>query len=252
MHTHTSHQNQHSPLIRTLAGFSIGLGILAILNRRSRNTHSALHTNSELPSVALLTASLVAGITALALTRRSRTTSDQQVGDGALHLRETVTINRSPDELYQFWRNFENLPRFMNHLHEVQRISDNQSRWVASGPLGSTVEWTAEIINETPNELIAWRSLDGGDIDCAGTVRFQAAPGGRGTIVKVEMQYRPPAGKLGATVARLLGAGPNKQVAVDLRRFKQLIETGEIARTEGQSAGRPQSTSRKFDDVLRS
>jgi uncharacterized membrane protein len=252
MHTHTARQRQHSPLVRTLIGFSIGLGILAILNRRSHNGQPALHTNSELPNVAILPASLAAGITALTLSRRSRPTSDQQLGDGALHLRETVTIDRSPDELYLFWRNFENLPRFMNHLHEVQRIGDNQSRWVVSGPLGARVEWTAEIINETPNELIAWRSLEGGDIDCAGTVRFQAAPAGRGTIVKVEMQYRPPAGKLGATVARLLGAGPDKQVAVDLRRFKQLIETGEVARTEGQSAGRPRSTSRKFDDVLRS
>jgi uncharacterized membrane protein len=266
MNTHFTRRSRNNPFARTLAGFGLGLGILAMLQRRSPTAARLTRPVSNAANLALLGASLalslsrrpfsivtagIAGVTALNQYRKARH-SDKQLGDGCRHLRESVTINRSPEELYQFWRNFENLPQFMNHLHEVRQTSNNQSRWVVSGPLGTRLEWTAEIINETPNELIAWRSLEGGDVDSAGTVRFQSAPGGRGTVVKVEMEYRPPAGKLGATVARFLGAGAAKQVAVDLHRFKQLMETGEVARTEGQSAGRGRSTSRTYDDWVRS
>jgi uncharacterized membrane protein len=249
-----------------MAALSLGLGLFSMLNERSRHVRrSRTRASSGLANLALvggglaasaglrrfpLLSAALAGVTILNRLRKSRAT-DAPVGDGAMHLSETVTIDRPAEELYRFWRDFQNLPHFMAHLHEVQPIGSNQWRWVVSGPLGSRVEWTAEIINETPNQLIAWRSVDGGDVDSAGTVRFQAAPGGRGTIVKVEMQYRPPAGKLGAAVARLFGVGPEKQVGVDLHRFKQLMETGEIAQTEGQSAGRSQSTSRKYDDILR-
>ena len=113
------------------------------------------------------------------------------------------------------------------------------------------VEWDAQIVEDRPNELIAWRSLDGADVDNAGEVRFQAAPQGRGTVLRVRMQYNPPAGKMGAVVAKLLGEAPEKQIAVDLLRLKQMIETGEIARTEGQPAGRTRSTSRRYDDLVR-
>jgi uncharacterized membrane protein len=122
---------------------------------------------------------------------------------------------------------------------------------VAKGPGGTPVEWDAEIISDKPNDLISWHSLEGADVDNAGSVRFERAPGGRGTIVRVKMQYRPMAGKLGTAVATLFGQAPEKQVKVDLYRFKQVMETGEVARTEGQPAGRSSGTSRKFDDAVR-
>ena len=173
-------------------------------------------------------------------------------GKGATHVRKSIVVNKSPEELYSFWRNFENLPQFMPHLESVRQTGANRSHWVAKGPAGSNVEWDAEIINETPNELIAWRSLEGADVDNAGSVRFERAPGGRGTVVKVEFQYRPPAGKIGSIVAKLFGQSPEKQVKVDLLRFKQLMETGVLTLTEGQPAGRASSTSPKFDMPLRS
>jgi uncharacterized membrane protein len=163
----------------------------------------------------------------------------------------TVTINRSPEEIYRFWRNLENLPQFMNHLKSVTVQDESHSHWVAKGPAGTEVEWDAEIIADTPNEMIAWRSLPGATVDNAGTVRFEPAPGGRGTVVRVALKYDPPAGVVGATIAKLLGEAPEKQIPVDLHRIKQLLETGEIARTEGQSSGRSRGTSRRFDEALR-
>lgn len=170
---------------------------------------------------------------------------------GVANVRKSIIVNRPAEELYRLWRNFEQLPRFMGHLLEVHVESDKRSHWVAKGPMGSQLEWDAEIINEHPNELIAWRSLENADVDHAGSVRFEPAIGGRGTIVRVELQYRPPAGSTGAKLAKLLGQSPAKQIAVDLTRFRQMAETGEIARTEGQPAGRPRSTSRRFDDLVR-
>lgn len=166
-------------------------------------------------------------------------------------VRTSVTIGRPPEELYSFWRNFENLPRFMNHLETVEVADSTRSRWVAKGPLGSRVEWHAEITSDRPGKLIAWRSLTGSTVDTEGSVEFSNATGNRGTVVRVNLSYRPPGGIVGATIAKLLGEAPEKQVPVDLLRFKQLLETGEIARTEGQSAGRPRSTSRKYDDFVR-
>jgi len=151
---------------------------------------------------------------------------------------KTVTVNRSPDELYRFWRGLENLPRFMDHLESVKQIDGKRSQWVAKGPAGKKVEWTAEIINEIPGELLAWRSLEGADVNNAGSVQFKPATGGRGTVVRVEMRYDPPGGALGAVIAKLFGEEPNLQVQEDLRRFKSLMEAGETPTTEGQSTGR--------------
>lgn len=176
---------------------------------------------------------------------------EEEIEHSILSTRQAITINRPREEIYGFWRNFENLPRFMYHLESVRVLEDNRSHWVAKGPGGKTVEWDAEIVEETPNESISWRSLEGADVDNAGTVRFETAPGGRGTIIRVDLEYRPPAGRLGAMVAKLLGRSPEKQVKMDLLRLKQMMETGEIASTEGQPAGRAHSTSRKFDDILR-
>lgn len=149
-----------------------------------------------------------------------------------------VTINRSPQECYAFWRNLDNLPRFMEHLQEVTVFDERRSHWIARAPAGTHVEWDAEITEDRPNQMLAWRSLEGSDVPNTGTVRFEPAPAGRGTILRVTMQYDPPAGRLGAAVAKLFGEEPRQQVAGDLRRFKQLLETGEIATTMGQSAGK--------------
>ncbi len=154
-----------------------------------------------------------------------------------LHVVKAVTINKPASELYAFWRNFENLPQFMKHLESVQVEDSLHSHWVAKGPAGKSVHWDAEIINERENELIAWRSTENADVDNAGTVNFKPAPGDRGTIVKVTVQYNPPGGILGAHIAKLWGEEPSMQIEDDLMNFKRLMETGEIATTEGQSRG---------------
>jgi uncharacterized membrane protein len=149
-----------------------------------------------------------------------------------------VTIQKPREELFSFWRDLENLPRFMRHLHSVTRIDDTRSHWIAQGPGGKMLEWDAEIINEEQNERIGWRSLPGSDLDTAGSVHFKVAPGGRGTEVHIELQYIPPAGALGAAYARLLGLDPADQIKDDLRRLKQILETGETATIEGQPHGK--------------
>ncbi|HET7435465.1 MAG TPA: SRPBCC family protein [Thermoanaerobaculia bacterium] len=152
-----------------------------------------------------------------------------------VRVEKAVTINASPEQLYSFWRNFQNLPRFMHNLESVEVHDTTHSRWTARGPAGSKVSWEAVIHNEVPNELIGWRSVDGSTIDNAGSVHFTPAPGGRGTQVKVVLRYDPPAGKLGAAVSKLLGEDPAMQVQEDLRRLKMLIETGELATNESPS-----------------
>ena len=159
-------------------------------------------------------------------------------GGRGMKVEKSVTINRPPEELYSFWRNFENLPRFMNHLESVRVTGGDRSHWVAKGPAGSTVEWDAEVYNEKENEMIAWRSLEGADVASAGSVHFTPAAAGRGTVVRVVMKYDPPGGAVGAAVARLFGENPEQQIDEDLRRFKQVMESGEIATTAGQPSGR--------------
>jgi uncharacterized membrane protein len=150
----------------------------------------------------------------------------------------SVTIGRPAAELYGFWRQLENLPLFMEHLDSVTVRDDGTSHWVAKARLGKRVEWDAAIHNERPNQLLAWRSLPGSDVDHAGSVQFHEAPGGRGTEMKVVLEYHPPAGRVGETLAKLLGEEPERQVREDLRRFKQVMEAGEIPTIEGQPAAR--------------
>jgi len=149
-----------------------------------------------------------------------------------------VTIARPHDELYRFWRNLENLPRIMPHLVSVRDLGDSRSHWVAKAPGGRTVEWDAEIINDTPNELIGWRSLDGSDVVSAGSVRFKPTGKDDETLVHVHLQYDPPAGKVGTAVAWLTRHEPSQTIREDLRRFKALMETGEVQTIEGQPRGR--------------
>lgn len=153
-------------------------------------------------------------------------------------VKKSFTVNKSPEECYRFWRQLDNLPRFMTHLKSVQVLDERRSRWEAQAPMGGSVSWEAEIINERPNELIAWKSVGDSAIDNAGSVRFKPATGGRGTEVSVELNYEPPGGRLGRSVAWLLGEEPDHQVREDLRRFKQLIETGEIPTIHGQTSCR--------------
>lgn len=150
-----------------------------------------------------------------------------------IRVEKSITIQKSPEELFSFWRDFENLPRIMDHLEEVKVTGDKTSHWKAKAPLGRTVEWDAEIINEIRNELIAWKSKEDADVPNTGSVTFKPAVGD-GTVVKVNLTYTPPAGLLGATIAKLFGEEPGVQVDEDLRRFKSLMETGEIPTIEGQ------------------
>jgi uncharacterized membrane protein len=147
-------------------------------------------------------------------------------GSAGVHVDERVTINRPVEELYRFWRNLENLPRFMQHLESVERLTDTLSRWRAKGPAGTVVEWSAEIINEVPNQVIGWRSIEGSDVVSAGSVNFDRQGSGQ-TKVRVRLQYSPPGGKAGAAVAKLFGRDAATEIRDDLRRFKQLVETGE-------------------------
>ena len=141
---------------------------------------------------------------------------------------KSITINKPVREVYSFWRNLENLPKFMRNLESVQEIDNKHSHWVAKMPVGASLQWNAEIVNEKENELIGWRSTPGADVPNAGSVHFSSAEGERGTIVRLQLQYDPPGGNLGAIIAKMVGNDPAKHITEDLGRLKQLLETGEI------------------------
>lgn len=155
-----------------------------------------------------------------------------------IRVEKTVTINKPAAELYDYWHNFEQLPTFMKHIKAVTTLDLRRSHWVANAPLGQQLEWDADLIDDRPNELIAWASVEGAPIEHSGFVRFKPATGDRGTEVKVVMEYNPPGGILGTAVAKLFGEEPEQQIGDELNRFKMLMETGELATTEGQSSGR--------------
>jgi uncharacterized membrane protein len=148
-----------------------------------------------------------------------------------------VTINRTSRELYEFWRNLTNLPKFMSHLASVEMIDGERSRWVADGPAGSRIAWEAIITDDRPNELIAWQSLPDSDLQSSGRVEFTRTGDPSATEVRVTLRYLPPAGRMGAAVAKLLGSDPATLIAEEMRHFQQIMETGEII-----SAGRDSTT----------
>ncbi|HEU4752783.1 MAG TPA: SRPBCC family protein, partial [Armatimonadota bacterium] len=150
---------------------------------------------------------------------------------------KSITVNRSPEEVYGYWRDFRNLARFMKNVLSVEETGDRRTHWRVRGPAGSVVEWDAEIVEDRPGELIAWRSLPGSEVHHCGRVRFRPAPGDRGTEIHVEMEYAPPGGAIGETVAFLFGKDPRQQLGEDLRRFKQVLETGEVVVSEGSING---------------
>ena len=160
-----------------------------------------------------------------------------------VEVEKSVTINKPAAELYKFWRNFENLPQFMDHLEAVKVVDDKHSEWTAKAPLGMQVHWNATITNDVENRRITWQSDKGADVPNHGMVEFMENDG-RGTIVKVKLKYEPPAGKLGELAAYFLTEEPDTQVEEDLRNFKRLMETGEIITIEGQTSGRAESATK--------
>lgn len=144
---------------------------------------------------------------------------------------------RPAEECYEFWRNFEQLPDFMHHLQSVKVRDNGTMHWVTKGPAHSRVSWDAEVTEDRPNHLIAWRSMPGSKIDNRGVVRFERAPADRGTILRIELEYCPPAGSLGLGIAKLFREEPKVQIKDDLRRFKQVIETGEVVLSDASPKG---------------
>jgi uncharacterized membrane protein len=145
-------------------------------------------------------------------------------GSAGVNVDESVIVNQPVEMLYRFWRNLENLPRVMRHLESVERITDTLSRWRAKGPANSSVEWNAEIINEIPNKLIGWQSIERSDVVSAGSVHFEDVGGGRGTRIRVRLQYNPPGGKVGAAIIKLVGSDAATEIRQDLQQFKQMVE----------------------------
>ena len=167
-------------------------------------------------------------------------------GSRGIMVEDAITIYRPVSEVYSYWRSLENLPRFMEHLEEVHVVDRFHSHWVARGPLGVLVEWDAEVINDIPPTLLSWKSVGNSEVVSAGSVRFKPS-GEHATQVRVKLQYDPPAGKLGATVAWLFGEDPQQQIAEDLRRFKQLLETGEVSTSEYRATPSSQKLRRGLD-----
>ena len=183
----------------------------------------------------LVATAAVAGVAALDLAAARR--AGRSAGESDLELHAAVTVARSPQEVYDFWRGLERLPSFMDHLEQVEWVGEGRTRWTAKAPVKGTVTWEAELVEDRPGEVLAWRSLPGADVDNSGSVRFTPAPGGRGTEVRVSLRYAVPLGRAGALLARLAGEEPHQQVEDDLRRFKQVMETGEVVRSSGTPAG---------------
>jgi uncharacterized membrane protein len=155
-----------------------------------------------------------------------------------IHVEQSFTIMRPVEDVFEFWRNFENFPRFMQHLRSVRNTGERRSHWEAYAPMGTTVSWDAEITDERPNAYLVWQSLPDAAIPNRGSVEFQTSHQGTATVISVAIDYHPPAGRLGSVVAKMFGEEPETQVREDLRRLKQLLEAGEIPTTEGQPSGR--------------
>lgn len=206
---------------------------LAVLGTALRGRSGERRTRTTAATVA------VAGITALDLYAGARTGARHhgRGRPGPLVLHASITVNKDPDEVYAFWRDLEHLPTFMLHLKDVSEDGDGRSHWVANAPARRKVRWDAEITGDEPGRRISWKSLPGADVDNSGTVHFAPAPGDRGTEVRVVLHYDVPGGRIGRIAAKLLGEDPQQQVRDDLRRFKQVMETGDVVRSDGLPHG---------------
>jgi uncharacterized membrane protein len=219
-----SNQQPEKAVWSRVAGDALDLALLgkALANPKNDRGRTLFATANVLAVAALDV------MCAKLLSKQPRTEANEGAETGIIKTKRSITVGRPVEEVYAFWRNFENLPRFMRHLESVTVLDDRRSHWVAKAPAGTSVEWDAELTEDRPNELIAWRATEGADVWNSGTVRFQAAPGGRGTEVRVELAYDPPLGKLGSKVAMLWREEPGQQVQDDLRHFKQVMEIGEV------------------------
>ena len=178
----------------------------------------------------------VAGVTMLDVTASRELSRRESTG---IRVQQSITVNAPRERVYHLWRQLERLPDVMSHLESVKDLGGGRSLWRAAAPAGTTVEWEAELTEDVENARIGWRALEGSTIPNAGSVTFTDAPGGRGTEIHVDLRYDPPAGSVGAAVAKLFGKEPNQEIAKDLRRFKQRLETGEITTARGPAAHSP-------------
>jgi len=247
--------SDHHGLMRSMGLREIGAGV-GILSQNQPAGWMQARVGGDMLDLALLgaaftssrsdrarlaiAAAAVGGVTALDILCSKQLSGGKSLinrAPSAIQVTETVTVNRSPEECYTFWRDFENMARILKHLKSVRITGENRSHWIAKAPAGTEVEWDAEITNEVPNESISWHSVEPSSVPNSGSVHFERAPGDRGTVVRVSLHYDPPGGKFAATIAKLFGEEPSMQVRDDLRRFKQVIETGEISTIEGQPYG---------------
>jgi len=233
------------PLWSRVAGDALDIAVLSSAMRSDGSDHARASN----------TIAALLGVSALDMVCASRL-SRQESRPGAwmgreIRVEQAITINRPIEDVYRFWRDFRNFPRFVRHLVSVEEVSGSISRWRLKGPAGLSVEWDAELVEAREPEWIAWRSLEGADVQNSGSVRFERAPGARGTEVRVEFHYRPPAGALGRRIAFLFGEEPSQRIKEDLHRCKQLLETGVIALSDGQGpwrAAQPPANPQKFRD----
>jgi uncharacterized membrane protein len=208
-----------------VAGDMLDLASLASAMKSGQNDNRKLAT----ATAAVIGVTALDVICAQQLSRRSEQ-NGKAAEPRAVHVIRLTTINRPVEEVYRFWRDFQNLPKFMHHLESVEMTGERRSHWKAKAPAG--MEWDAEIVEDVPNSRIAWQSLEGSDISNRGFVDFYRATGDRGTIVKVEVDYSPPGGRLSSMLAKLTGEEPGQQIDADLRRLKQVLETGEVVKSD--------------------
>lgn len=221
------------PLWGRVAGDALDLALLG-------STYGSTGAGRARTAAATLAVAGSAVIDALcALQLNQQQSEDWPAHRAGAHVEHVATIARPIGEVYQFWRRFEDFPRFMRHLESVTAVDSRRSHWRARGPLGMIFEWDAEIVSEREPEVLAWRSLPGSRVQHHGSVQLSHAPGARGTELRVVLEYLPPAGEPGRFVAKLLGQEPEQQLREDLRRFKQLLETGEVASSDGPGMRRP-------------
>jgi len=218
-----------------VAGDTMDLALLGAA-LRSKSTSQTRLLGATGAVVGALAADIVDGV------RLSRAANGSGRGaapedEQPVQVKAAITVRRDRAELYARWHDFERFPEFMIHLEEVRSTGPKTSHWKACGPLGMTVEWDAEITEDVPGERIAWRSVEGSKVDNSGSVRFVTAPGDQGTELHIDMRYSPPAGAVGATLAKIFGEEPAIQLKDDLRRFKNIVETGEVVRSDGSPEG---------------
>lgn len=199
---------------------------------------AALRSRDANPKRVAVAATAVASVAALDLYASNRDVRAAVAGaPQETPITVSLAINSPPERLYEFWRRLENLPQFMHHIQSVQQTGERTSLWTAKGPGGVRLQWQSEIVDDQPSRCISWRTLEDSEVNHHGSVRFEPAPSGQGSIVRVEMYYGAPGGKLTAQATKMFSAAPEAIVKEDLRRLKQLMETGEIATTRGQPSG---------------